>query len=115
MLFNVGPDARGEIPAACVKILNEVGEWMRKNDCSLRACGQVEFPKPDWGRYTQRGKNRYAHIYERGILHSGSLIFLKLRLSPRRPFCHKLVYLAPWRCALSELLSEFQGVTLDKK
>ena len=67
MLLNVGPDARGEIPAACVKILNEVGEWMRKNSLSIRACGQAEFPKPDWGRYTQRGKNLYAHVYERGI------------------------------------------------
>ena len=67
MLLNVGPDARGEIPAACVEILTEVGEWMRKNDLSIRACGQSEFPKPDWGRYTQQGKRLYAHIYERGI------------------------------------------------
>ena len=67
MLLNVGPDARGEIPAACVEILSEVGEWMRKNSLSIRGCGQPEFPKPDWGRYTQRGKHLYAHIYERGI------------------------------------------------
>ena len=40
---------------------------MRRNSASLRGCGQAEFPKPDWGRYTQRGKNLYAHIYERGI------------------------------------------------
>jgi alpha-L-fucosidase len=67
MLLNVGPDARGEIPAVCVEILGEVGEWMRRNGASLRGCGQSEYPKPDWGRYTQRGKSLYAHIYERGI------------------------------------------------
>jgi alpha-L-fucosidase len=67
MLLNVGPDARGEIPAACVEILGEAGEWMRKNSASIRNCGQAEFPKPDWGRYTQHGKTLYAHIYERGI------------------------------------------------
>ena len=67
MLLNVGPDARGEIPAECVAILGEVGEWMRRNSLSIRLCGQSEFPKPDWGRYTQRGKTLYAHIYERGI------------------------------------------------
>ena len=67
MLLNIGPDARGEIPAACVEILSEVGEWMRKNSLSIRSCGQAEFPKPDWGRLTQRGKCLYAHIYERGI------------------------------------------------
>ena len=67
MLLNVGPNARGEIPAECVEILAELGEWMRRNSPSIRACGQSEFPKPDWGRYTQRGKSLYAHIYERGI------------------------------------------------
>ncbi len=67
MLLNVGPDARGEIPAACVGILGEVGGWMRRNSASVTGCGRSEFPKPDWGRYTQRGKWLYAHIYERGI------------------------------------------------
>ncbi|MGB8215062.1 MAG: alpha-L-fucosidase [Anaerolineales bacterium] len=67
MLLNVGPDARGEIPAECVEILGAVGAWMRRNSPSLYACGRSGFPKPDWGRYTQRGNTLYAHIYDRGI------------------------------------------------
>jgi alpha-L-fucosidase len=67
MLLNVGPDARGLIPAECVEILGEVGRWMRRNGASIQACGRAEFPKPEWGRYTQSGKLLYAHIYERGI------------------------------------------------
>jgi alpha-L-fucosidase len=67
MLLNVGPNARGEIPAECVQILSEVGGWMQKNSASIYACGRSENPKPEWGRYTQRGKWLYAHIYERGI------------------------------------------------
>jgi alpha-L-fucosidase len=67
MLLNVGPNAGGEIPGECVQILTEVGEWIRKNSASLYACGRSEFPKPEWGRYTQKGKWLYAHIYERGI------------------------------------------------
>jgi alpha-L-fucosidase len=67
MLLNVGPNAGGEIPGECVQILAEVGEWIRKNSASLYACGRSEFPKPEWGRYTQKGKWLYAHIYERGI------------------------------------------------
>ena len=67
LLLNVGPNARGEIPAECMEILGEVGEWMRLNSASIRACGRSEFPKPDWGCYTQKGKWLYAHIYERGI------------------------------------------------
>ena len=67
MLLNVGPNARGEIPAECVEILTEVGGWMGKNSASIQGCGRSEFPKPEWGRYTQRGNLLYAHIYERGI------------------------------------------------
>jgi alpha-L-fucosidase len=67
MLLNVGPNATGEIPAECVEILSEVGEWMRRNSRSIYACGRSDLPKPEWGRYTQNGKTLYAHIYERGF------------------------------------------------
>ena len=67
MLLNVGPDARGEIPAECVDILGKVGEWMRRNNASIQACGRSEFSKPEWGRFTQNGKSLFAHIYDRGV------------------------------------------------
>lgn len=67
MLLNVGPNAEGEIPAECAEILTEVGGWMHRNSPSIYACGRSEFPKPEWGRYTQNGRALYAHIYERGI------------------------------------------------
>jgi alpha-L-fucosidase len=67
MLLNVGPNARGEIPAECTQILAEVGRWMDKNGASVYGCGRAELPKPEWGRYTQQGKWLYAHIYDRGI------------------------------------------------
>jgi alpha-L-fucosidase len=67
MLLNVGPNARGEIPVECAGILEEVGGWMQRNSASIYGCGRAEFSKPDWGRFTQRGKTLYAHIYERGI------------------------------------------------
>ena len=67
MLLNVGPNARGEIPSECAEILAQVGSWMHRNGASIYNCGASEFAKPEWGRYTQRGKTLYAHIYERGI------------------------------------------------
>ena len=30
-------------------------------------CGRAQLPKPEWGRYTQKGNRLYAHILERGI------------------------------------------------
>jgi alpha-L-fucosidase len=64
LLLNVGPDARGRIPQASVERLEEVGRWMEKNGESVYGSGLAEYPKPEWGRFTQRGKRLYAHIYE---------------------------------------------------
>lgn len=64
MILNVGPDARGRIPEACVKILGEIGAWMRKNADSIYKCGIAGLEKPEWGRYTRRDNKLYAHIFE---------------------------------------------------
>ncbi len=61
LLLNVGPDARGNIPAECVEILTEVGNWLNKNGESIYGSGSSNLPKPDWGRYTQKGNVIYAH------------------------------------------------------
>lgn len=67
MLINVGPNAKGEIPKDSIRILKEVGEWMRVNGDSIYGCGISDFSKPEWGRYTQNGKMLYAHIYDRRV------------------------------------------------
>jgi len=64
LLLNVGPDPKGRIPEASIKILEEAGRWMEKNSRSVYGCGKADFPKPEWGRFTQNGKTLYAHIYE---------------------------------------------------
>lgn len=67
LLLNVGPDALGEIPEPSIKILKEVGKWMSKNSESIYGCSAAEYPKPDWGRYTQKGSTLYAHVMEQNI------------------------------------------------
>lgn len=64
LLLNVGPDAKGRIPRESVEILEKVGEWMADNGASIYGAGLSEFPKPEWGRFTQNGKKLYAHIYD---------------------------------------------------
>ncbi|GHV87966.1 alpha-L-fucosidase [Spirochaetia bacterium] len=64
LLLNVGPDAKGRIPHASVKILEEVGRWMSNNGEGIYGCGLSAFGKPEWGRFTQKGNRLYAHIYE---------------------------------------------------
>ncbi|WP_274365892.1 alpha-L-fucosidase [Paenibacillus thermotolerans] len=67
LLLNVGPDAKGEIPQESLNILDTVGEWVRRNGDSIYGCSASLLPKPEWGRYTQRGNKLYAHVFDRGI------------------------------------------------
>lgn len=67
LLLNVGPNAKGEIPEQSLEILQVVGKWMRQNGESIYGCTSADLPKPEWGRYTQKGNYLYAHVFDRGI------------------------------------------------
>src|SRR5665648_242974 len=67
LLLNIGPDAKGNIPVKSIEILHEVGEWMKYNSESIYGCGPSQFSKPEWGWFTQKGNNVYAHILEPNI------------------------------------------------
>lgn len=69
LLVNVGPNALGEIPEQSVVILDEVGEWMARNGASVYGCGQAAFEKPEWGFFTQRGRELYAHVLHENVGH----------------------------------------------
>ncbi len=67
MLLNVGPDARGNIPAESLKILADIGMWMKKNSASVYGCAGSGLPKPENGRITQKGNKLYYHVMEPAI------------------------------------------------
>ncbi len=63
-LLNVGPTAEGEIPAASLERLAEIGKWMKANGESVYGTAASPFPKPfDWGRATMKGKTLYVHVF----------------------------------------------------
>lgn len=67
LMLNVGPDAKGNIPEASLRVLQEVGAWMELNHDSIYGAVRTDIPKPDWGRYTQKGNKLYAHILEQSV------------------------------------------------
>jgi alpha-L-fucosidase len=67
LLLNVGPDAKGEFPKESLDVLAEIGLWMQGNNDSIYGCGLSERPKPEWGRYTQKGNKLYAHVFDNSI------------------------------------------------
>lgn len=67
MILNVGPDARGNIPEESMRILREIGAWMKKNSASIYGCGRADLEKWEYGRITQNGNKLYFHLYENAL------------------------------------------------
>lgn len=58
-LLNVGPTAEGEIPPESVRVLREIGAWMKVNGDSIYASEASPFSAPfAWGRCTAGGLNK---------------------------------------------------------
>lgn len=67
-LLNVGPTAEGEIPAESVKLLKEVGAWMKVNGESIYGTKASPFKSLPWGRCTLKpdgdGTILYLHVLD---------------------------------------------------
>jgi alpha-L-fucosidase len=64
IVVNIGPDGRGNVDPESMRLLLEVGEWMALNGESVYGCGSADLPKPEWGRFTQKGRYLYAHLLD---------------------------------------------------
>lgn len=69
LLVNVGPDGRGRVPEGSLATLREVGHWLSRNGDAIYGASAAALPRPDWGRYTQRGTRLYAHVLDQPISH----------------------------------------------
>lgn len=67
LLVNLSPDGRGAIPAPAQAIMAEVGQWLALNGESIYGAGASGQPKPEWGRWTQKGSRLFAHFTEQPI------------------------------------------------
>lgn len=83
LLLNVSPDARGRLPAKSLDLLRDIGEWLDLNGDSIYGAGGAALPRPEWGRWTQKGDTLYAHILE-PVIGNISLEGLRGRVSNAR-------------------------------
>lgn len=67
--INLAPDPSGCLHPHDLAVLAEIGDWMRVNREAIEGAGAADLPKPEWGRWTQRGHTLYAHILEPFIGH----------------------------------------------
>lgn len=63
-LLNVGPTAEGEIPAASVDRLGQIGAWIDVNGESIYGTSASPFARLTWGRCTSRPGRLYLHVFE---------------------------------------------------
>jgi len=61
-LLNVGPDARGRIPAESVRILGEIGAWMQVNGEAIQGARRCPLPSFEGGRCTVTPGRLYLFV-----------------------------------------------------
>lgn len=62
LLMNVGPQPNGEIPAAALQRLKEMGEWTRTYGETIYGTTAGDIPVQDWGATTRKGARLFLHI-----------------------------------------------------
>ena len=62
LLMNVGPQPNGEIPAAALQRLKEMGEWTRANGETIYGTTAGDIPVQEWGVTTRKGERLFVHI-----------------------------------------------------
>jgi alpha-L-fucosidase len=62
LLLNVGPQPNGELPAAALDRLKEIGQWMKKYGDTFYATTAGDFEAQSWGTSTRKGNKLFLHV-----------------------------------------------------
>jgi alpha-L-fucosidase len=91
LLLNVGPTAEGELPEPAVKILVEVGKWLRENGESVYGTGAAPLHTPSDAPYrcTWKPGKLYVHVF--GWPWNGELVVFNAKgaVKPARAYLLK--------------------------
>lgn len=63
-LLNVGPDGKGRIPEASVRILRDVGRWVAAHEEAIHGAGPTPLGPLAWGECTTRGNTLFLHVFQ---------------------------------------------------
>ena len=60
-----GPDGDGGIPEPAVRIMEQIGDWMKINSEAIYGTTASPFQALDWGYCTQKNGKLYLHVFDR--------------------------------------------------
>jgi len=62
-LLNIGPKPDGSIPEETVKILTEVGEWMKTSGNTIYGSDTCQPRRSNYASFTRKGNTLYMHVH----------------------------------------------------
>lgn len=84
LLLNIGPQPNGQLPAASLDRLKEIGAWMRANGETIYGTSAGDFPAREWGTTTRLGNRLFVHVLSDGATE----IDLPLARKARKAFAY---------------------------
>lgn len=64
LLLNVGPQPNGELPAAAIERMQEMGAWMEQYGDTVYGTEAGDIAQQEWGCTTRKGDKLYIHIFD---------------------------------------------------
>ena len=64
LLLNIGPQPSGDLPAAALERLKEIGEWTKRYGDTFYATEAGDFPAQAWGTTTRKGDRLFVHVLD---------------------------------------------------
>ena len=62
-LLNIGPEPDGSIPPESVRILTEVGQWMKTGGQAIYGADPCKVARSNYGNFTRHGNRLHMHVH----------------------------------------------------
>ncbi|MBQ1177962.1 MAG: alpha-L-fucosidase [Bacteroidaceae bacterium] len=84
LLLNVGPQPNGQLPAAALDRLREIGKWTSRYGETIYGTVAGDIPVQEWGVTTRKGNRLFVHIFD----HQEKSLTLPLQSKVKKAFVY---------------------------
>lgn len=64
LLLNIGPQPNGQLPAAAIERLKDMGQWLKTYGETIYETEAGDIPAQEWGVTTRKGNRLFIHIFD---------------------------------------------------